>query len=114
MAAWLITILATTIVFGAVLTLLLRVKTPRYQVSVRQVRLLLEQVVVGQASVNDWTVFLAYQIRDNPELEKIRVKCVAIDEDEFRSHGDYLLTQRGRDQVEALLRQLMNNRRLSD
>lgn len=104
MIAWLGTILAATVVFGLVLWLLMRVKTPHYRVSAQQVRELLERVVVGQASSNDWAVFIAYQIRDNPQLEKIRRQCVEIDEREFRSHGDYILTQRGRDQVEAILR----------
>ncbi len=114
MIIWLITILAASLVFGLVLWLLLGVKTPRYRVTKQQVQSLLEQVVVGEASSNDWAVFIAYQIRDNPELEKIRAQCVLIDEQEYRSYGQYLLTARGRDQVEALLRGLMNNRHVND
>ncbi|BFM05467.1 hypothetical protein [Halioxenophilus aromaticivorans] len=114
MIIWLFTIVATTMVFGLVLWLLLTVKTPRYRVTKQQVQQLLEQVVVGQASGNDWAVFIGYQIRDNPELEKIRAQCVVIDEEEYRSHGQYLLTARGRDRVEALLRGLMNNRHVID
>lgn len=115
MLIWLVTIILSSAVFGLVLWLLLRVRTPHYRVSSQQVRELLEQVVVGQANSNDWAVFLAYQIRDNLQLEKIRQQCVLIDEREYRSHGDYLLTQRGRDQVEAILRmQLMTSVDLVD
>lgn len=109
---WLVSIAVSMLVFGLVLLLLLRVNTPRYHVTTTRVRELLEQVVVGQANANDWAVFIAYQIRDNPELERIRCECVVIDEQEFRSQGEYILTKRGRDRVEALLRGLYANRQL--
>ncbi|WP_317931256.1 hypothetical protein [Halioxenophilus sp. WMMB6] len=104
--AYLVSVAISVLVFALVLWLLLNVKTPRYRVSASRVQQLLEQVLVGQANANDWQVFLAYEIRDNPELERIRRLCLAIDERESRTIGDYVLSERGRQRVAKLLPKL--------
>ena len=96
----------SVLIFGLVLVLLLRVKTPRYKVTEVRVKTLLEQVLVGQANPNDWRVFIAFQIRDNPALETIRLACQELDENEYRSQGEYILSARGRARVAELLTEL--------
>ena len=104
--AFIISVLVSAVVFCLVVLLLLKVKTPRYKVTPEGVQSLLEQVLVGQAHSNDWRVFIAYEIRDNPALEQVRQQCCDIDEREYRSQGEYLLTRQGREQVRALLDQM--------
>ncbi len=104
--AFLVSVIISIIVFTIVVILLLKVKTPRYKVTPAGVQQLLEQVLVGQAHENDWRVFIAYEIRDNPELDLVRQACLSIDEHEFRSQGEYILTKQGLAQLAEVLSQL--------
>lgn len=101
-----VSIAVSALVFALVVAVLISVKTPRYRVTWAWVKELLGQVVVGQARDNDWRLFIAYQIRDNPELEAIRQQCQEIDDLYYRSQGDYLLTKRGLALVRELLDQM--------
>ena len=101
-----ISVLVSLITFSLVVFLLLKVRTPRYKVTVESVQSLLEQVLIGQAHSNDWRIFVAYQIRDDASLEAIRKQCVEIDDEEFRSQGEYILSKQGRDQLRDVLERL--------
>ncbi len=62
----LISILLSVLVCGTVLAILMWVKTPHYQVSEAQVVRLLEWMLLGQATENQWRVFCGYPIRNDP------------------------------------------------
>lgn len=94
----------TLIIFLIVVFTLLWVKTPHYQMSRQDVIHLIQQMLVGQASENDWAIFLSSSFRHDPELEPIRQECLLLDEKESRlSKHEFLLTEDGL----AKLRQLL-------
>lgn len=94
----------TLLIFLCVVSVLLWVKTPRYQMSRQDVIHLFHQVLVGQASENDWAIFLSSSFRHLPDLESVRYECLLLDEKEYRLEGHgFLLTDTGL----ARLRQLL-------
>ncbi|MCE2028249.1 hypothetical protein [Sessilibacter corallicola] len=103
-----VSVLVSFCIFAIVLTILLKVRTPRYRIQAQQVKSILEMVLCGQATSNDWNLFLAFEIRDNPYLDTIRKRCVEIDESEFRDPGTktYLFTAKGLEQLRELLNEL--------
>ncbi len=103
-----VSVLVSFCIFAAVLIVLLKVRTPRYRIQAEQVKSILEMVLCGQASSNDWQLFLSFEIRDNPYLDDIRKRCVEIDELEYRNPGTniYLFTSSGLEQLRELLTEL--------
>lgn len=95
----------TLLVFLSVIAVLLWVKTPRYQMTKSDVIQLLQKVVVGQASENDWAIFLSSSFRHCPELEPFRDACAAIDEKEYLGHtpAGFLLSENGLAQIRWIL-----------
>lgn len=95
----------TLVVFLSVIAVLLWVKTPRYQMTKADVILLLQNVLVGQASENDWAIFLSSSFRHCPELEPFRDACAALDEKEYLGHtrAGFLLSEKGLTQVRWIL-----------
>lgn len=97
--------LGTLIIFCVVIGVLMWVKTPHYLMSKRDVIQLFHQVLVGQASENDWAIFLSSSFRHSPDLEAVRQECVELDENEYLSSisNGYLLTQAGLVRLRQLL-----------
>lgn len=95
----------TLAVFLSVIGVLLWVKTPRYQMTQADLIQLLQKVLVGQASENDWAIFLSSSFRHCPELEPFRDACAAIDEKEYLGHtrAGFLLSETGLAQVRWIL-----------
>ncbi|MDO8342141.1 MAG: hypothetical protein Q7T48_02980 [Cellvibrio sp.] len=95
----------TLAVFLSVIGVLLWVKTPRYQMTKADLILLLQKVLVGQASENDWAIFLSSSFRHCPDLEPFRDACAAIDEKEYLGHtrAGFLLSETGLAQVRWIL-----------
>lgn len=58
---------------------------------------LLQNVLVGQASENEWAIFLSSSFRHDPELELIRNACAAIDDNEYLgySKSGFLFSESG-------------------
>lgn len=81
MLVYLVTLVVTLIVFGLVLFLLMRVKTPHYRRTKGHFVRLLTLVVTGQATDNDWSVIMDIPVRENPQLEDIRLRCLEIAEE---------------------------------
>lgn len=98
----------TLAVFLSVIGVLLWVKTPRYQMTKADLIQLLQKVLVGQASENDWAIFLSSSFRHCPELEPFRDACAAIDEKEYLGHtrAGFLLSETGLAQVRWILDKL--------
>jgi len=102
----LVTLLSAFIVCGALVATLLWVKTPIYRVKRADIRRLLEWVLLGQATENNWRVFCDYPIRHDELLESIRMRCEKIEEDFYSAerHAPYLFTPMG---LEAIRQQLV-------
>ncbi len=80
MLVYLVTLVVTLVVFGLVLFLLMQVKTPHYRRTKAHFIRLLTLVVTGQATENDWSVIMDIPVRENPQLEDIRQRCLDIAE----------------------------------
>ena len=95
----------TLFIFLVVIGVLLWVKHPHYLMTKMDVIALLQKVLVGQASENDWAIFLSSSFRHCPELEVIRDDCVAIDEREYlgQTRSGYLFTDRGLEELKRIL-----------
>lgn len=104
MAVFIVTLLMFVIVVGV----LLWVKTPRYQMTKADVITLLQRVLVGQASENDWAIFLSTSFRHCPPLEVIRDACAAVDEKEYLGHtrAGFLFSDHGLAQLRVILQQV--------
>lgn len=100
--------IVTLVVFLSVIGVLLWVKTPHYQMTRTDVIQLLQKVLVGQASENDWAIFLSSSFRHCPELEPFRDACAAIDEKEYFGHtrAGFLLSENGLVQIRGILAQV--------
>lgn len=87
---------------------LMWVKTPYYRLGEKEVAQLLEWVLLGQASQNDWQVFCEMPIRHNELLESIRLRCQDIDEASGIGDGSsgFLLNRKGLNAVQELLGEL--------
>ena len=91
--------------FVGVLGVLLWVRTPHYMPAKAEVSQLLQNVLVGQASENDWAIFLGSSFRHRLDLEEIRQACIALDDCEYLGHSNsgYLFTEKGLEAIRALL-----------
>lgn len=103
----------TLAVFLSVIGVLLWVKTPRYQMTREDLIELLQKVLVGQASENDWAIFLSSSFRHCPELEPFRDACAVIDEKEYLGHtrAGFLFSGNGLEQIRTLLEQVESQNR---
>lgn len=106
---WLVFVF-TLAIFLLVVWVLLTVKTPRYQMQKTDVIRLLQAVLVGQASENDWAIFLASPFRHHPGLAMIQGRCLEIDEKEYIGHSPsgYLFTQHGLWLLKLVLEEVQN------
>ncbi|WP_461516363.1 hypothetical protein [Porticoccus sp.] len=102
---FLLTLLMTFILVLVALLLFIRFGTPFYQLKKDNVVTLLTMVVDGQATENDWQVFLGVPIRHNDRLEAVRVQCCEISNREYIG-GSSLLTAKGIDEIRLLLAEL--------
>jgi len=102
------TLVLTILIFIAVLVVLTWVRTPRYRIQRHNVIALLELVLQGRASENDWRVFAAIPLRHNPALEEVRERCMDIEEREYIGPGrnGFLFSQKGLDELREILQKL--------
>lgn len=109
---YLATLALSVLVVGAVLAVLVRVRTPRYRLDRDNVLTLLDMVLEGRATENDWNVFVGIPIRHDPELEALRLRCLEIERREFigrgqgPSPGRHLFSREGLRRIEALRQEL--------
>lgn len=112
MLTYLATLGLSFLLIGAVVIVLSRVRTPRYQLRRDNVITLLEMVLDGTASENDWNVFVALPIRHDEGLENTRIRCSRIERLESlrnpssteRRH--HLFSDNGLAEIEAILESL--------
>ncbi len=106
---FLLTLLMTFIVVLVAIVVFVRIGTPVYQLKKHNVETLLTLVVAGEATDNDWQVFLGVPIRHNEHLEALRLRCCEISEREYIGGSGPLLTAKGIDQVRQLLMELQGD-----
>lgn len=102
------TIILTIAIISLLFFLFYRLKTPYYRVDKVRMAYVLEMVLTGQATDNDWNITFGMVIRHSPELEKIRLRCVDIEEECYIGHGKppYLFSKSGLEQLQIVLRDL--------
>lgn len=103
----LITVLLSFLIFVGLFVLFYRLKKPIYQLSKENLISLFELLLSGQASEDDWQVFLEIPIRHDPFLEDIRAQCINLAEGEVLSSSKgVLLSEKATREVERILREL--------
>ncbi len=103
------TVVFSALVFAGVLLVLLLVRTPHYQLRRENVVTLLEMVLDGRASENDWRVFVSVPLRHDPLLDELRRRCIDIEEREYLGRGGAqgrLFTRQGMEELRKLLQEL--------
>jgi hypothetical protein len=103
---FLITLFLTFLIVLVVVIFFVRIGTPVYRLEKKNIIVLLTLVVEGQATENDWEVFLGVPIRHNEQLEGIRLTCQGISELEYIGGTGYLLTEKGIEEVKKILTEL--------
>jgi hypothetical protein len=106
------TLLFTLVFSVAILCLLfwifIRVKTPYYRVDQARMARVIESVLTGQATHNDWQMTFGMVIRHSVALESIRLQCVSVEEKYYI--GDikppYLFSPTGLEELQIILREL--------
>jgi len=101
----LVSVALSVLISVAVFTVLLWVRTPHYQLQPEQVIQLLEWMILGQATENDWRVFCDYPIRHNDLLEQVRHSCIEIDEKYYigDTRAGHLLNRLGLERLGEVL-----------
>lgn len=100
----LVSICATTIVLLLVIVILTKTKSAYYRPQRHDVQRLLEWVLLGQATENDWRVFCDIPIRHDEFLESIRLRCAEIEEAHFLGDDHrYLFSAEGLVKIRELL-----------
>lgn len=104
----LITLALTIFIFVVVLAILLWVRTPRYRIERQNVIKLLELVLSGAATENDWQVFMAVPLRHDETLDEIRQRCFDIEEREYLANdrSGFLFSRKGLDELREILIEL--------
>jgi len=109
-----ITVFLSLLIVALLFALFLWVKTPFYRVDKPQMIQVLEMVLTGQATENDWRIVFDITIRHNPSLELLRQQALEIEEQYFTAlsvtsgRSDYLFSKQGLLKLEALLQKLKN------
>ncbi len=108
--SYLVTLLLTLCVVVVAMWVFVKVGTPVYRIDRENVIALLELVLSGQATENDWHVFVGVPLRHNSELRDLQKRCAQLAETEFIGLPDgKLFTNRGLAKLEVLLRELKND-----
>lgn len=107
-----LTVIATMVlsigIVAAIGYLFFRLKTPYYRVDRQRMINVLEMVLTGQATDNNWHMTFGMTIRHSPTLERIRQQCVDIEDDFYigDQQPPYLFSMQGREQLRDILEEL--------
>jgi hypothetical protein len=101
----LVTLLLSLLIASALFFLFRWVKTPYYRVDRQRMIDILEMVLTGQATENDWRLTFGMSIRHQPVLEPLRQQCLDIEEKYFigESKPPYLFSKEGLTELEKVL-----------
>ncbi|MGS2718464.1 hypothetical protein ACVBE9_09845 [Eionea flava] len=107
-----LTVIATVVlsvcIVAAIGYLFFRLKTPYYRVDRARMVRVLEMVLTGQATDNNWYMTFGMTIRHSPALECIRQQCVDVEEHYYigEQQPPYLFSLQGREQLRVILDEL--------
>ncbi|GAB2880834.1 hypothetical protein ACCI51_07315 [Microbulbifer echini] len=102
-----LTLLLSFCAFAIVIWTLMHLRTPRFRMDRNSFIRGLEDVLSGQASESEWRALLACPMRHDPELEKMRLECLKIEEHEYTGGAPYLFTQRGLEKLRRIRSRLL-------
>ena len=103
----LLELLAALAFFSLIFAVLVWLRRPLYRIDKHHVANLFDAVLEGQASDDDWNVFIEVPIRYNPQLDSIREHCAKISEDHGRVvRGKLKLDDQGLSELREQLAQL--------
>ncbi|GMG87145.1 hypothetical protein [Biformimicrobium ophioploci] len=103
----LVTILLSIVMFVVVIWGLANMKTPRYRMTRQLFVSLLEKVITGQGSDNDWDLLSGYVIYHDEQLEQARRRCLQIEQDHYTGKPPYLFTEDGIAELKAVREMLL-------
>ncbi|MFV8783781.1 hypothetical protein ACNKU7_15295 [Microbulbifer sp. SA54] len=102
-----ITLCLSFAMFALIFWGLMHMRTPRFRVERAQFLRGLEEVITGQADDNEWRVLIGYPMRHDPPLERLRLECLQIEEDEYTGGSPYLFTDKGLARLREVREQLL-------
>lgn len=112
---YLLTLLLTLGFVLVAMWVFMRVGTPVYRVDRKNIITLLELVVDGTATENDWQVFIGIPLRHDHELQDIQTRCAALTEAEYTGdQGDRLFSARGLAELKKLLAELKKQEAINE
>lgn len=102
------TLVFTFIIIAGLFYLFVKLKTPYYRVDQARMVHVLEMVLTGQATDNDWQMTFGMVIRHSPALEALRQQCIDIEEGHYigNQRPPYLFSEEGLTQLDAILQEL--------
>lgn len=103
-AGW--TLGLAVVVFVGVLAVLVRVRTPYFRFDRVQMMRVLNLVLDGQASAQDWALLMAAPIRHDAALARLRRRCREIAATELVAAEVVRFSAAGRRQLEQVLGEL--------
>lgn len=100
-----VTLLFTIAIISGLFYLFVRLKTPYYRVDQARMVHVLEMVLTGQATDNDWQMTFGMVIRHSPALEALRQQCVDIEDAHYigNQRPPYLFSEDGLIELQAVL-----------
>jgi hypothetical protein len=103
-----LTLALTIVIFGGTLFLFYWARSQRYRLTRRHVIRLLEMVLSGEATDNDWRLFSALPLHHNPELDAVRGRCLEIEEREYvgKRRSGLLFSEQGLSEIRDILEEL--------
>ncbi|MEZ0122297.1 MAG: hypothetical protein AB9Q22_09455 [Candidatus Reddybacter sp.] len=102
-----LTLLLTFMVVSIALWIFLHIGTPVYRLDKNNVITLLELVLAGNATENDWHVFIGIPLRHNEFLQAIQQRCSDLSETEYVGESSAtLFTEKGTQALQLILEEL--------
>ena len=103
-----LTVLFSILILFALFLVLSKIKTPYYRVDQQQMIHVLEMVLTGQATDNNWQMTFGMVIRHSPELEALRQQCLDIEEGCYIGNqtSPHLFSEQGLAQLSDVLAEL--------
>ena len=101
------TLLLTFIVVSIAMWVFLRLGAPVYRLDKNNVITLLELVLAGNATENDWHVFMGIPLRHCEFLQAIQQRCSDLSETEYIGEASVtLFTEKGTQALKIILEEL--------
>lgn len=103
----LLTIGLSFLIFALIVWGFMHMRAPRFRMERPQFLKGLEDAITGQADDNEWRLLVAYPMRHDPVLERLRRECLVIEEEEYTGASPYLFSEAGIERLRALRLQLL-------